>query len=69
MCGGKMERTFHRARDLKNIAAIFQLSETETDILFHVAGRLAPEIQNLPFPPNPFFTGRESQLLLMSRPL
>ena len=56
-----------QSQDLKNIAGTFQLSDTETDILFHAAGRFAPEIQNLPFPPNPFFTGRESELLLMSR--
>src|SRR5215469_13863766 len=55
------------SRDLKNIAALFRLSDTENAALFRAAGELAPKIQNLPFPPNPFFTGRENELLQISR--
>jgi hypothetical protein len=56
-----------QSRDLKNIAALFKLSETENETFFRAAGSLTPKIQNLPFPPNPFFTGRESELWLLSR--
>jgi len=40
---------------------------SETTALFHDALRLAPKIQNLPFPPNPFFTGRETELLQIAQ--
>jgi tetratricopeptide (TPR) repeat protein len=43
---------------VENEAADAQMSDEDL---------LAPKIQNLPFPPNPFFTGRESELVLISR--
>jgi transcriptional regulator with XRE-family HTH domain len=49
-------------RDLKNIAATFDLNDANTEILFRAAGQVAPEIHNLPFPKNPLFTGRKSSL-------
>src|SRR5579864_8613875 len=56
-----------QSRDLKNIVATLRLSDADSEALFRAAGSLAPKMQNLPFPPNPFFTGRESELLQMSR--
>jgi tetratricopeptide (TPR) repeat protein/DNA-binding XRE family transcriptional regulator len=56
-----------QSRDLKNIAATLRLSDTDSEALFRAAGSPTPKIQNLPFPLNPFFTGRQSELLLMSR--
>src|SRR5689334_2451678 len=49
-------------RDLKNITATFELNDADTEILFRAAAQGAPRIQNLPFPPNPLFTGREALL-------
>jgi tetratricopeptide (TPR) repeat protein len=49
-------------RDLKNITATFELNDADTEILFRAAGQTAPKIQNLPFPPNPLFTGRKALL-------
>jgi tetratricopeptide (TPR) repeat protein len=43
-----------------------QRAENETDALLHDEDQRAPKIQNLPFPRNPFFTGRESELLMMA---
>ena len=42
-------------------------NETETQTLLHAVDQETPMVQNLPFPPNPFFTGRETELLLMSQ--
>ena len=50
------------ANDLKRIAALFQLNDTDTDALFRAASQAAPVRQNLPFARNPFFTGRQTLL-------
>ena len=47
---------------LHRMASFFQLTEAEADTLYRAAGQVAPEIHNLPFPRNPFFTGRETYL-------
>src|SRR5262249_4655790 len=49
-------------RDLKKMAATFQLSEADTDTLFHAASQAAPRIENLPYRRNAFFTGRNELL-------
>ncbi len=49
------------------IANLFRLSDAEADMLYRAAGQVAPEIQNLPFPRNPFFTGREMYLEQLER--
>jgi tetratricopeptide (TPR) repeat protein/DNA-binding XRE family transcriptional regulator len=59
--------TLPQSRDLKNIVATLRLSDADSEALFRAAGSLAPKMQNLPFPPNPFFTGRQSELLQISR--
>ena len=52
--------------DLKNIAALFGLSGEDEDALYRAAAQVSPRIHNLPFPPNPFFTGREKPLEQLS---
>src|SRR5579883_206831 len=47
---------------LQRIVNLFELSETEADQFYRSAAQIAPEFQNLPFPRNPFFTGRETYL-------
>src|SRR5947209_1603619 len=47
---------------LQRIVNLFDLSEIEADQLYRAAAQVAPELQNLPFPRNPFFTGRETYL-------
>src|SRR5438132_14009658 len=49
-------------RERKNVAATFELNDADADALFRAASQVVPEIQNLPFPQNPHFTGRESYL-------
>ncbi len=52
--------------DLKNVAAMFGLSGEDEDTLYRAAAQVSPRIHNLPFPPNPFFTGREKHLEQLS---
>jgi tetratricopeptide (TPR) repeat protein len=47
---------------LRRIASFFHLSDAEADELYRAAAQVAPEIDNLPFQRNPFFTGRETHL-------
>jgi transcriptional regulator with XRE-family HTH domain len=44
---------------LYRIASFFHLEDAEADELYRTAAQVAPEIENLPFPKNSFFTGRE----------
>ncbi len=44
-----------------------QGAENETDALLRDQDQRTPQIHNLPFLPNPFFTGRETELWLLSR--
>src|SRR5579872_1789916 len=44
------------------IAALFKLKQEEADVLYRAAGQMPPEVHNIPFLRNPFFTGRERQL-------
>ena len=48
--------------DLKNIVSDFGLDEKEEFTLYRTSSQAPPEIENLPFKSNPFFTGREHQL-------
>jgi len=50
--------------DLKNIVSDFGLDEKEETALYRANAQVPSEIDNLnlPFPRNPFFTGREAQL-------
>src|SRR5436305_12211089 len=41
--------------------------ETEAQAQILAVDQGTTVLQNLPFPPNPFFTGRKSELLLMSQ--
>ena len=54
---------------LQRIASLFELSDTEADELYRTASQVAPEIHNLPFPRNLFFTGRETYLEQLDRHL
>src|SRR6266567_2006370 len=54
-------------RWLPYIANLFQLNDAEADALYRAAGAVAPKIQNLLFPQNPFFTGRQTYLELLAR--
>ncbi len=47
---------------LRRLADLFRLTDSEADELYRVAAQVAPEIHNLPFQPNDFFTGRRSYL-------
>src|SRR5258708_6115914 len=47
---------------LKKIVSIFYLDEKEERALYRAAAEVRPDIENLPFTPNPFFTGRKSYL-------
>src|SRR6266702_8367328 len=47
---------------LQHLAILFELNDTESDKLYHAAAYVPPQFQNLPFPRNPFFTGRETYL-------
>jgi tetratricopeptide (TPR) repeat protein len=47
---------------LQRLAILFELNDVEADQLYRAAAQVAPEFQNLPFPRNPFFTGRETYL-------
>jgi tetratricopeptide (TPR) repeat protein/transcriptional regulator with XRE-family HTH domain len=47
---------------LQHLVTLLGLSEKETDALFRAAAQVPPIIDNLPFRPNPFFTGRETEL-------
>src|SRR3989442_2748313 len=49
-------------RDLKNITNLFELNERDEATLYRAAAQVPPEIHNLPFQRNPFFTGRKTQL-------
>lgn len=44
------------------IAELFRLKQEEADALYRAAGQVPQIIDNLPFRPNPFFTGREAEL-------
>lgn len=48
--------------DLNNIASTFGLGSEDEDALYRAAAQVPPKVHNLPFPPNPLFTGREKQL-------
>ncbi len=50
------------SEQLKHIAATFKLNQADEDELYRVAAQTAPRIHNPPFPPNPFFTGREDEM-------
>ncbi len=52
---------------LHRIASFFHLTDAEADELYRAAAQVAPEIHNLPFQRNPFFTGRETYLKLLDR--
>src|SRR5258706_8622871 len=52
---------------LYRIASFFHLTEAEADELYRTAAQVAPKIQNLPFPRNPFFTGRETYLQMLDQ--
>lgn len=54
-------------RDLKNIAALFSLDTEAEAELYRAASQAPPKIHNLPFPQNPFFTGREAQLVRLNQ--
>ena len=45
---------------LQYLTNLFELDEGEIDQLYRAAAQVAPEIQNLPFPRNAYFTGRET---------
>lgn len=47
---------------LKIIVAVFELSQEDADILYRASAQVPPKLHNLPFPPNPLFTGREKHL-------
>ncbi len=49
------------------IARLFELTDTEADDLYRAAAQTGPEIHNLPFQPNPYFTGREKYLELLDQ--
>lgn len=48
--------------DLEMIVATFELSEHDTNTLYRAAAQVPPLVHNLPFPKNPFFTGRQKHL-------
>jgi len=52
---------------LRRIASFFRLTDAEADELYRAAAQVAPEIHNLPFHPNPYFTGREKYLELLDQ--
>ena len=52
---------------LQRIAGLFELNDAEADTLYRAASEVAPEIHNLPFQCNPFFTGREAYLDLLDQ--
>jgi tetratricopeptide (TPR) repeat protein len=55
-------------KHLSKIVEVFNLSKTEADELYRAADQVAPETsekENLPFPKNPFFTGRKTYLELL----
>jgi len=47
---------------LRRLASFFGLTEAEANELYRSAAHTPPEIENLPFPKNRFFTSRETQL-------
>jgi tetratricopeptide (TPR) repeat protein len=52
---------------LRRIASFFHLTDAEADELYRAAAQVAPEIHNLPFFRNPYFTGREKYLEQMEQ--
>jgi len=48
--------------NLRKIVAVFGLSQDEEEALYRAAGRVPQKIRHLPFPPNPYFTGRKTYL-------
>jgi tetratricopeptide (TPR) repeat protein len=52
---------------LQYITNLFELDKLETDQLYRTAAQFPPEIQNLPFPPNAYFTGRDIYLAQLDR--
>ncbi len=48
--------------NLKRIIALFRPNEKDIDALYRAIGHVPPEAMVIPFPPNPFFTGREDGL-------
>jgi len=48
--------------NLRNIVTLFKLSPEDERILYQAAAQVPPRVHNLPFPPNPLFTGRERYL-------
>lgn len=52
---------------LHRIASFFHLTDAEADVLYRAAAQVAPEIDNLPFQRNPYFTGRETYLELLDQ--
>jgi transcriptional regulator with XRE-family HTH domain len=47
---------------LLHITSLFELNNVEADDLYRAAAQVAPELSNLPFRQNPFFTGRDELL-------
>jgi len=47
---------------MKAIVAVFGLSQEDEDTLYRGVAQVPPRIHNLPFAPNPLFTGRQKQL-------
>ena len=59
--GGEKRKPLARTM-LQRIVELLRLSETEADQFYRAAAQVAPELQNLPFQRNRFFTGRERYL-------
>jgi transcriptional regulator with XRE-family HTH domain len=55
--------------DLRNFVAVLELSEEEEKNLYRSRAQIPPEINNLPFQRNPFFTGREEHLKQLRKQL
>src|SRR6266699_862379 len=49
-------------KQLQRIATKFQLSTEDEDALYRAASQEPPKMHTLPFPQNPFFTGRKTHL-------
>lgn len=47
---------------LEQIVSLLRLSKEDEDALYRAAAQTSPRIHNIPFPQNPFFTGREALL-------
>jgi transcriptional regulator with XRE-family HTH domain len=56
------DKNIPSAEYLKKIVALFRLSQEERDTLYLAAAQLPPQVDNIPFPQNPLFTGREARL-------